>query len=366
MKLSSIIPILEQIAPPEYAMQNDRIGLQIGDPEQEVKRVIVSLDVTRAVVSAASRQSVDLIVVHHPLIYDPLPNVRLDLYPQSLVYELVKAGISLYVLHTNYDVTEGGTDDVLAARLGIVDPVVLQPNYTGKLFKIVTFVPGEAVDAVRDAISDAGGGVIGNYTHCSFQSPGTGAFIPMPGAQPYVGTVGEPETAPELRLEMQVQENSLHDAITAMIAAHPYEEVAYDVYPLWNKGKVRGFGRYGRLRKPMTFDGFCEMVGDMLEVDDTRIVGDPDARVESIAVMGGSGGSAIGLAHSKGVDAFVTGDVKHSQFMQAKALPINLIDATHLHTERPGMIALSPRLHDLLSPNGVTVEYVDDLTLQSR
>lgn len=366
MKLSEIITILESIASPEYAKPDDTIGLQIGNPEQDVRSVIVTVDVTPAVVNETLRRPADLLIAHHPLIsvkYATLPSIRLDVYPQSLVYQLVNAGAGLYVMHTNYDSAPGGVNDVLAERLGVVDTKVLEPTYTGKLFKLVTFVPGEAVDAVRDAVSEAGAGVIGNYTHCSFQSPGTGTFKPMPGAEPYVGKVGELEKSPEFRLEVVVPEDRLHDAISAMLAAHPYEEVAYDVYPLWNKGEEFGLGRYGRLRTPTTFGAFCSMVCEVLGVRDPRSSGDAEASVETVALLGGGGGNRIELAHSKGVDAYLTGDVNHHQFLLAKALGLNVIDATHFWTERPGMIALAPRLHNLLSPHGVTVEYADDVTL---
>ena len=366
MKLAEIIQVLESIAPPEYACSGDEIGLQIGDPDQDVRRICVTVDATPQVVAEMVRRPADLLVAHHPLIdakYSPLPSVRLDVYPQSLVYEMVNAGIGLYVMHTNYDAAPGGINDVLADRLGVVDTKVLEPTYTGKMFKLVVFVPGEAIDAIRDAISEVDAGVIGNYSHCSFQSPGTGTFKPMEGAEPYIGKVGEMESVPEFRLEVLAKEDRLHDAISAMLDAHPYEEVAYDVYPLWNKGEEFGLGRHGRLKNPMTFDGFCEMVRDVLEVEDTRVSGDPESRVETVAVLGGGGGSLINLAHSKGVDAYVTGDVNHHQFLQAKALGLNVIDATHFWTERPGMIALAPRLHDLLSADGVTVEYMDDVLL---
>lgn len=362
MKLADIIRTLEEIAPPEYAKPGDKIGLQIGDPAADISRVIVTVDVTPVVVSEAIRRSADLIIAHHPLIYEPLPSVRLDAYPQSLVYLLVNAGIGLYVMHTNFDAAPNGINDVLAERLGVTDTKVLEPIFVGKLFKLVTFVPGEAVDTVREALAETGAGVIGNYTHCSFQSPGTGTFRSGVGAQPYTGVVGELSKEPEFRLEMIVDERHLHDAVSAMIDAHPYEEVAYDVYPLQNRGEMFGLGKYGRLKSPMTFDGFCEMVRDMLEVDDIRISGDLQSEVETVALLGGGGGSRVALAHSKGVDVYVTGDVNHHQFVEARALGLNVVDATHFHTERPGMIALAPRLYELLSEEGITVEYIDDLT----
>ncbi|MHB0913205.1 MAG: Nif3-like dinuclear metal center hexameric protein [Armatimonadota bacterium] len=363
MKLSEIIPMLEDIAPPGYAVQGDRIGLQVGDPDQEIRRILVTVDITPQVIGEARLQSADLVIAHHPLIYEPLQTVRLDVYPQSLVYMLAKSGIAAYVMHTNYDIAKGGINDVLAERLGIVDPKMFALCQS-KQYKLVTFVPGEAVDAVRDALAEVGAGAMGNYTRCSFQSPGTGTFMPMPGAEPYVGAVGELAKEPEFRLEVLVPQERLAKAVSAMVAAHPYEEPAYDVYPLQNRGPERGMGRYGRLRAPMTFGGFCELVRGALDTD-LRASGDPGSRVASVAVLGGGGGNKIALARAKGVDVYVTGDVNHHQMIEAKAIGLNVIDATHFATERPGMVALAPRLHDLLTDCGVTVEYADDLTIAS-
>jgi len=363
MKLTEIIRILEDIAPPELAVRDDRIGLQIGDPGQDVRRVVVTVDVTPQVVNKAIQDQADLIIAHHPLIHQPLASIRLDVHPQTLVYSLINAGTSLYVMHTNYDSAPGGINDVLAERLGVVDTTVLEPVHGESRFKLTTFVPPEALEGVLNAIAEAGAGVIGNYSHCSFRVSGTGTFKPMPGAEPYTGKVGELEQVEEFRLEVLVPECHLNDAISAMTRAHPYEEVAYDVYPLWNKGEEVGLGRYGTIEAPVSFRDFCRHVCDTLGVEDSRISGDPDARIEKVAVLGGGGGDRVSLAHSKGVDVFVTGDVNHHQFLLAQALGLNVIDATHFRTERPGMIALAPRLHDLLSPHGVTVEYADDVTL---
>jgi len=369
MKLSDIIRILEEIAPPEYAQADDSIGLQAGDPDRDVRGIIVTVDVTPGVVSEVIRRKADLLISHHPVISTRpglLSSVRGDLYPQSLIFRLVNAGVALYVMHTNFDSAPGGINDVLAERLGVVDGKVLLPTYTDKLFKLVTFVPAEAADAVREALSDAGAGVIGDYTNCSFQTPGTGTFKPMPGAEPYVGEIGELENALEMRLEVLVPEDRLHDAISAMVAAHPYDEVAYDVYPLWNEGEIHGIGLYGKLEAPTTFGEFCAMACEVLQVPDPRTSGDPDSVVETVALLGGGGSGRIELAHSKGADVYVTGDVNHHQFLLAKAIGINVLDATHFWTERPGMIALAPKLHELLSPEGITVEYADDIIIETE
>ncbi|MDH7481458.1 MAG: Nif3-like dinuclear metal center hexameric protein [Armatimonadota bacterium] len=360
MLLRDIIPILEDIAPPERMLPDDRIGLMIGDPGQDVRSIVVTVDVTLPLLKS---RSADLIIAHHPLIYNPLRSIRLDQYPQKIVYALVNAGVSLYVMHTNYDCADGGINDVLADRLGIADPQILKVTGGEKLFKLAVFVPNEAVDDVLNAVCEAGAGWIGNYSHCTFRSPGTGTFKPLEGATPYIGHVGELEQTAEFKLETIVPEKRLHDVLRAMLAVHPYEEVAYDVYPLWNKGKEWGLGRYGKLREPTTFGEFCCLVRDVLNNEVLRVSGDSGAPVETVAVVGGGGSGEVEAAYSKGVDVFVTGDLRHDRFVEARTLGLMVIDAGHFETERPGMIALAPRLHDILSPHGVTVEYVDELIL---
>lgn len=360
MKLSEIICILEEIAPPEYAYPNDRIGLQAGDPSQDIRRIAVTVDATPKVIAEAVRMNMNLIISHHPLIYNPLTDVRADRYPQSLIYRMIKSGISYYVMHTNYDAAEGGINDALAERLGVFNARTLEVIHTAKLYKIAVFVPVDSVDSVRDALADAGAGMIGNYSHCSFRTDGTGSFTPGDDASPYIGAVGEAESIDEARLEMLAKESILKSAISAMIKTHPYETPAYDVYPLWNKGEQHGYGLIGQLKASMSFDGFHEMVRDVLDVEETRAAGDPDSMVEKVALMGGSGGSDIETAKSAGADVYVTGDVKHSQFLHAQAIGLNMIDATHFHTERPGMQALAGCLHGLLMASGIAVEYIDD------
>ncbi|MDI6829137.1 MAG: Nif3-like dinuclear metal center hexameric protein, partial [Armatimonadota bacterium] len=301
MLLRDIIPILEDIAPPERMLPDDRIGLMVGDPGQDVRSIVVTVDVTLALLKS---RPADLIIAHHPLIYKPLYTVRLDQYPQKLVYALVNAGVSLYVMHTNYDCADGGINDVLADRLGIEDPKILKVTGGEKLFKLAVFVPNEAVDNVLNAVCEAGAGWIGNYSHCTFRSPGTGTFKPLEGATPYVGRVGELEQTAEFKLETIVPEHLLHDVLHAMLAAHPYEEVAYDVYPLWNKGTEWGLGRYGKLREPTTFGEFCALVRDVLDNEAVRTSGDPGAPVETVAVLGGGGSTEIEAALSKKVDVY--------------------------------------------------------------
>jgi len=357
MILREIIQILDEIAPPERALPDDRIGLLIGDPKQEVRSVIVTVDVTPVLLK---ERAADLIVAHHPLIYTPLRTVRLDKYPENLVYALINSGTSLFVMHTNYDLADGGINDVLADRLGIINPRIVKAIGGENLFKLVVFVPTEAIEDVINSMCDAGAGWIGNYSHCTFRAAGIGTFKPLEGTCPYIGRVGEVEEVQEYKLETIVPGTRLQSVISAMVSAHPYEEVAYDVYPLKNKYKEWGLARCGSLSSPTTFERFCERVRDVLEVDSLRTCGDPDATVETVGVVGGSGGGELPAVLESGADVFVTGDIKHSQFLEAQAMGLMMIDAGHFETERPGMIALAPRLRDLLSPHGVTVEYFDD------
>ncbi|HAH86189.1 MAG TPA: Nif3-like dinuclear metal center hexameric protein [Armatimonadetes bacterium] len=364
MKLCEIVKIMDEIAPPELACPGDPVGLHVGDPGQEIERIAVTVDATPRVIGEAVRRRVELIITHHPLTYTPLSSVRTDIYPQSLIYRIVSAKMALFAAHTNFDVAPGGINDALCSRLGIRDAEILEPTVNESLFKLAVFVPEESVESVRDAIFKAYPGKIGNYSHCSFASPGMGTFKPLPGAEPHIGVVGEMERVQEMRLEVLVAQDSLHSVISAMTAAHPYEEVAYDVYPLKNEGAKYGLGRIGALQKPMSFDGFCEMVRDVLDAEDARVSGNPDSIIERVAVMGGTGGSVMELVRSRGADAYVTGEVRHHEALHAQAIGLNLVEATHFATERPGMVDLAPRLYDRLSESGVSVVYMDDKMIE--
>lgn len=336
---------VEEWAPPFLAEDKDNIGLLVGSPEMEVKKVLVTLEVTPEVVDEAVKKRAQMIVSHHPLFREPFYRIRLDTHPASSVVELIKNDIAVFAAHTNLDAAEGGVSEVLAERLGLTEIELLFPNREEKLYKIVVFVPSGYEDAVREAMCTAGAGWIGRYSECTFQVSGTGTFRPLAGTSPFIGKVGELEKVLETRLETIVPESKIDGVVRAMLGAHPYEEVAYDLYPLKNPGKRFGFGRVGKLPQPMTLRSFAERVKELLGQKAVRVVGRLERMVSRVAVCGGSAAALLPQAIRSKADVYVTGDIKHHEALNALAQGIALVDAGHHGTER----VIVPVLADYLS-----------------
>lgn len=358
VKCQAIIDWVQEWARPEFAEDGDRIGLLVGSPAHEVEKLLVTLDVTHEVIAEAVTGGAGLIVSHHPLFRDPLTSLRDDIYPASLVCKLVKAGIALYAAHTNLDAAPGGINDILAERLGLVDVELLLPTHNEKLYKVVVFVPDGHDDKVRQAMCSRGAGWIGNYSDCTFQAAGTGTFRPLEGTNPFIGETGHLEKVRELRIETIVPERKLHEVLQGMIKAHPYEEVAYDVYPLKNRGEEIGLGRVGELPKKMTLAAFAEHVRGCLELDVVRFTGDPGKTVARVALCGGSAMMFLPHAVRAGADVYLTGDVRHHGALDALAQGIALIDAGHYGTERVVVPVLAGYLRDKAKEAGCELEVV--------
>lgn len=324
-----VIRAMEVIAPPYLAVSEDPIGLQVGDPNQEVKGILVTLDVTEEVVDEAIAKGVNWIITHHAVIYRPLPTIRTDQPSGRVMAKLLANGIQVYCAHTNLDAAKGGVNDVLAEKLGLTSLVDLIPTYEEKLKKLVVFVPEDHHDQVLKAVCDQGAGWIGNYSHCTFNTEGTGTFYPQEGAQPFIGEQGKLEKVKELRLETIVPERLLPAVIDAMLKAHPYEEVAYDVYPLDLPGKVQGFGKVGLLSNPMKLNQFALYVKEAFGVDGLRVVGDLEKSVQKVAILGGSGGRYFTEAMKKGTDVYITGDIDYHVAQDALSLGLAIIDPGH-------------------------------------
>ncbi len=248
---------------------------------------------------------------------------------------------------------------MLANLLGVEGCVPLTNRKQDMFYKIVTFVPEEAVESVRNAMAEAGAGRIGQYTHCSFRSTGTGSFVPLPLADPYVGDIGKLAEVEEYRLEMICAQSWLDGVIEAMIEKHPYDEVAYDIYQLANDPIVYGYGRVGTLDKAMNLGDFAEKVRSALAVKNLKVEGDLTKSIRKIALLGGSGSSHFKDALQAGADVFVTGDTKHHDILDANAYGLAIIDAGHFETERPGMIAMAERLKNNYAGCEMQIEYIE-------
>ncbi|HWC32473.1 MAG TPA: Nif3-like dinuclear metal center hexameric protein [Actinomycetota bacterium] len=337
--------LLDDAFPPSWAEPWDNPGLQVGGADWPADRVVVALDPAPEVVAEGRELGAGLIVTHHPLVFRPLARLDEGDATARIALEAARAGIAVFACHTNADVAGGGVSDALAEALDLEVTGVLEATAAGERVKLVTFVPPEATAKVLDAVAGAGGGVIGEYTHCSFRVRGSGTFLPSERAQPVVGERGELNEAEEDRLEIVVPRERLSTATRAMIEAHPYEEVAYDAYQLVGGGL--GLGRVTRLREPVTGDELAGRCAERLGAS-VRVAGPRDRPVERVAVCGGSGGSLVAAAIRCGADAYVTGDVKHHEALDARAAGLTVIDAGHHATEWPFV----PRLAALLSDRG--------------
>ena len=366
--LADVVAALDRRYPPRTAESWDAVGLVAGDPAQPVRRVLFAVDPTAAVVDEAVAWGADLLVTHHPLLLRPVHSVAATTAKGALVHRLVRSGVALHVAHTNADAADGGVAHALADAVGLVDlePLVALPGEP--LDKHVVFVPQAQAEAVLDAMAGAGAGRIGDYERAAWLGPGTGTFLPGPGAHPAIGTPGTVERVAETRVET-VAPRRLRSAVTAaMRAVHPYEEPAFDVLELAVPDRGTGTGRVGRLPEPLTLRAFGERVAAALPTTEqgVRLAGDPDARVERVAVVGGSGDSLFDAVRAAGVDAYLTADLRHHPASElreraefeggsASGRPF-LVDVAHFASEWPWLPVAAADLRADLSAGGTTVD----------
>lgn len=341
-----ILTQLEQLAPAALAESWDNVGLLVGDPSQEVSLALVALDVTPNVLDQAAENDTPLIIAHHPIIFSGLKRLNEDNGTVSLLRRLIRENRSCIALHTNLDSAPNGLNTYVASLLGISDHRPLVPSEARPLLKLVVYVPETHVDAVREAICTAGAGHIGHYAECTFNTPGMGTFRPEEGAKPFIGTTGQLEQVREVRLETIVPKPAVSTVLTALFASHPYEEVAYDLFPLENVWPNSGLGRIGKLSAPTTVRAFMAWISATLQTDRLTLVGDAQRQVQTIALCTGGGGDYVESAIRAGADVYVTGEIKHHQALLARQQGITVIEAGHFATERPVVDLLADYLHD--------------------
>lgn len=346
MIVRDVQEIIESWAPKEIAWERDNPGLQVGSPEAPVKGIFVCLDVTETVIREARLRRADLIVSHHPLLFRSIRSVDLRDRTARCIDQLLRSRINLFSAHTNLDFTRGGTSFALADRLGLRNVDFLLKSYRLKN-KVVTFVPASHLGRVAEAMGKAGAGRIGNYESCSFRTEGVGTFKGNAESQPAIGKRQQLEHVQEVRLEMIVDHARLNEVVTDMLKAHPYEEPAYDIYPLENVSADYGMGILGELTSPMSVPQFIRHVRRSLNTGVLRFHRGPSARIRRVAACGGSGSELTADAIRRGADAFVTADVKYHGFHDAVGR-IMLIDAGHYETEQPVLEALARKLKNEL------------------
>ena len=336
-RLADVIDVLDDAYPPGLAQSWDSVGLVCGDPDDVLSSVTVAVDATAAVVDEVPDGG--LLLAHHPLLLRGVDTVAASTAKGALVHRLIRSGRSLFTAHTNADSASPGVSDALAQALGLTVEAVLEPSPAlPELDKWVIFVPAENADAVRAAVFAAGAGRIGDYSQCSWSVTGTGQFLPGDGASPAIGSVGAVERVVEDRVEVIAPARARRAVLTAMRAAHPYEEPAFDIFALAPPPADVGLGRIGSLGQPESLNAFVSRVRSGLPQTSwgVRAAGDPGMTVSRVAVCGGAGDSLLDAAAAAGVQAYVTADLRHhpaDEHLRASA--VALIDVAHWASEYP-------------------------------
>ena len=347
---------MEEWAPAWTAEEWDRVGLLAGDPAAEAGLVWVALELNDDVLDQALAAGVSLLMTHHPPIFKPLDDLRLDKPDTARLLKAVSGGLALFAAHTNLDAAPGGVNDVLAQRLGLVDTRPLIPATDQGLAKLVVFVPPNHLEKMTQALFAAGAGRIGAYHECAFHEPGIGTFLAPADGKPYLGKPGRKESVQEERLETVFPMSAIGPVVAALKSAHSYEEPAYDIYPLRQPPAGFGLGRVGRLSQPQNGEKFIQAAAKELGADAAEVSGPIPEKIERVAVVGGSGGDLIPQAAAAGAQMLITGEARYHAWEQAENLGLCLITLGHYQTEAVIIEPWAQRLEQMLESAGLFCE----------
>ena len=331
MNVKQLISILEEWAPLPYQESYDNSGLIYGDPNMEVNGVILSLDCIEATIEEAIAKNCNVVVAHHPIVFKGLKKLTGKNYIERTVIKAVQNNIAIYAIHTNLDSVQTGVNKKFADKIGIKNPKILRPK-PHTLKQLTTYVPKSHIDKVRDALFNAGLGKIGNYKDCAFVSSGEGSFTALDEANPYVGETNKRHYEEELKIELVFPAFMQNKAISVLRNAHPYEEVAFQIYQLENTNEHVGSGMYGELKEAMPVKTFLQHIKDTFNVGcikHTNLIKDS---IKTVAICGGSGSFLLGDAKGKRADIFITGDFKYHEFFDAED-QIIIADIGHYESE---------------------------------
>ena len=332
MQIKKIISVVEDFAPLSLQEPYDNAGLILGDPAGDVDSVLLCIDVTEEVLDEAAAKGAGLVISHHPVIFRPLKKLTGAGFAERVVLKAVRDNIALYAAHTNIDRVWGGVNSRIGAKLGLNKQEILEP--AGDLLrKLVVFVPAGDAQKVREAMFAAGAGHIGEYDRCSFNLEGVGSFRGSEGTDPYVGKAGEIHFEKETRIEVIYPAGFENRIVKEMIEAHPYEEVAYDIYRLENRWDRAGTGMVGELEPPEDGTGFLGRLKQVFGSECIRHTRIPERKISMVAVCGGSGSSLISRAKGRGVDVYVSADLKYHDFFEA-CDSFMIVDIGHFESEQ--------------------------------
>ena len=332
MKLKEITSYIESVAPLAYQEDYDNAGLIVGNPDQDIKGILITVDVIEDVVDEAIKKGLNLILAHHPIVFAGLKKLTGKNYIERVIIKAIKNDIAIYASHTNLDSVWGGVNTKIADKLNLKNQKILVP-VSNQLMKLVYSVPTEQADKTRKAVFDAGAGHIGNYDMCSYNTDGKGSFRAGENTNPFVGNQGEIHYENEVRIETIFPKYLKNKIVNALIKSHPYEEVAYDLYPLENEFNRVGLGVIGELENEVDEMNFLKQLKEIFSADCVRYTELLNKPIKKVAVCGGSGSFLLKNAIKEKADIFVSGDFKYHQFFDADG-KILIADIGHFETEQ--------------------------------
>ena len=363
MILKNLALNLDKIFHKNLAYTWDKVGLQIGRSETEIKKILITLDIDDDVIGEAVNTGSNLIISHHPLIFKPLEDITDSSRGASKkVLKLIEKGIAVYVAHTNYDIMPGGLIDVLSKRLELGDLQYIKQEDV-QWYKFVIFVPRDSQDKVRKAICSRGGGEFKNYSCCTFNTAGKGTFLPGEGAEPYTGEKGNLNIVDEIRMECIVSEGNLETMVKAAVEVHPYEEAAYDIYKIENKFGGKGLGRYGKLRDPEIFTRYLKRLKQQLQVSAIgwlhKGIGNPGNKlIEKVAIINGSANSLAGEISALDCDLVLVGEMGYHNSIEISETGKIVAVLGHGDSEKWAIDDIYDHLSDFFSGSNIELEII--------
>jgi dinuclear metal center YbgI/SA1388 family protein len=363
MILKDLAPHLDKIFHKNLAYAWDKVGLQIGRSEAEIKKILITLDIDDDVIEEAVNTGSNLIISHHPLIFEPIENITDSSRGTSeKILRLIEKGIAVYAAHTNYDIMPGGLIDVLSEKLELDDLQYIKQEDV-QWYKFVIFVPRESQDKVRKAICSRGGGEFKNYSFCTFNTAGKGTFLPGEGAEPYTGEKGNLNIVDEIRMECIVSEGNLEAMVKAAVEAHPYEEVAHDIYKIENNFGGKGLGRYGKLRDPEIFKRYLKRLKQQLQVEAIgwlhKGISNPGNKlIEKIAIIAGSANSLADEISALDCDLVLVGEIGYHNSIKISGTGKIVAVLGHGTSEKWAIDDMYDHLSDFFSGNNIALEII--------
>lgn len=344
---SCLLDFFKEVAPPFLSYDWDNSGSQVTFDKERIDKLLLGLDPAEDLIDYALQKNADLVVTHHPLLFNPLKEIDIRSPLGSKIYKLLKNEVGLYSIHTNFDRSERGLSEALASYLDLKSREPIDPVPEANFYKVVVFLPPESEAEMKQALFDIGAGDADLYSEVSFVSRGVESFKPLEGADPYIGKIGKRCEKEELRLEIQVQKDKLKAVEDIIESRHPYEEPAYDILRTEKINKKVGLGRIGKWEKPKKLEETVYFIREELKLADSglEVFGDPEATISKVAVSPGSGGGVLDKVLSSPIDLFVTGELDYHERQALLERGAALVELGHRNSEK----IFSPWLRDLIS-----------------